>query len=227
VPLLDAVRGSVPLAEHEDATVVAARQQGACTLYAAMRPRDAVEAALAARAVAAHHAAMDMYARAGQPGTANDAVIRLRAGAIAASRSFDATLRVLQLRQAQPLDAQVNVPPVSPAHSAVVLMRAEEATPPAEAPADKPQPLPEAGPSAAPGHQPKGWFRGPIPTLAVEPVTMVRHSAASTAPYDIAGQGAAMAEEAAAIAEAPADEAVMLTAPMQEAAETVECLAPR
>jgi len=67
---------------------------------AAMQPRDLIEAMLAARMIAAHHASIDSYRRAMLPGLSDPDVIRLRASAVAASRSFDAALRMLEKRRA-------------------------------------------------------------------------------------------------------------------------------
>jgi hypothetical protein len=70
------------------------------TALAAMQPRDLIEAMLAARMIAAHHASIDSYGRAMLPGLGDGDAIRLRANAVAASRSFDAALRILEKRRA-------------------------------------------------------------------------------------------------------------------------------
>jgi hypothetical protein len=66
----------------------------------ALQPRDIVEAMLAARIIAAHHATMDGYQRAAQPGISDAVAVRLRNNAIAAARSFDAAMRMLEKRRA-------------------------------------------------------------------------------------------------------------------------------
>jgi hypothetical protein len=101
----DAVSCTAAAEEGEDAQARAVRQEGARVMFTALRPRDPMEAALAARAVAAHHAAMDMYARAARPGTPDDKAMRLRNSAIAASRSYDVALRELGKRQGKPTAA--------------------------------------------------------------------------------------------------------------------------
>jgi hypothetical protein len=73
---------------------------------AALQPRDLIEAMLAARMIAAHHASIDSYRRAMLPGVTDPDVVRLRANAVAASRSFDAALRILEKRRA-PADKPV------------------------------------------------------------------------------------------------------------------------
>jgi hypothetical protein len=97
--LLDALSCTLTTGEDASPEQQADRWEAAQFLLVAMGPRDPVEAALAARAVAAHHASMDMYARAALPGTSNEAAISLRSGAIAASNAFDAALRTLERRQ--------------------------------------------------------------------------------------------------------------------------------
>ena len=100
--LLDTLAKMVP-GNDDDASARATRRNIARGLFDAFKPRDAIEAALAAHAVAAHHATMDGYARAAQSGVSDEKAIRLRASAIAASRSFDVVLRTLEkLRKPSP-----------------------------------------------------------------------------------------------------------------------------
>ncbi|HUD62250.1 MAG TPA: hypothetical protein VMQ99_22310 [Acetobacteraceae bacterium] len=66
----------------------------------ALDPRDVVEAMLAARMIAAHHASMSGFQRAAQPGVSEADATRLLTGAIAAGRSFDAALRLLDKHRA-------------------------------------------------------------------------------------------------------------------------------
>jgi hypothetical protein len=91
------------------------------TLFEAYRPADAKEAALAARAIAAHFAAMDGFARAARPGLSDDTAIRLRVSAIAASRLSDALTRPRQ--QPRPPVADTTVPR-SPGAAADLVMPA-------------------------------------------------------------------------------------------------------
>ena len=124
----------------------ATRHDIARALFEALQPRDAVDAMLAARMLAAHYAEMDGYARATQPGLTDDKVMRLRANAIAASRSFNAALRTLEKRQA----------PAAP-------KRAEARQP--EAPVQPVQavPQPQAAPVVDPRKQIPGWPDTPAP----------------------------------------------------------------
>jgi hypothetical protein len=120
--LLDASSGPPP----------AERGSFARAALQALRPRNVIEAMLAARAIAAHYAAMDGFRRAVQPDISNADVVRLRSNAIAAARSFDATLRVLEKRQSLPsvpdqvsdqlpgAPAEAQSPPATPAVAAPV-----------------------------------------------------------------------------------------------------------
>jgi hypothetical protein len=99
--LLDALSSTLTTGEGASPEEQEDRWEAARFLLVAMAPRDPVEAVLAARAVAGHHASMDLYARAALPGTTNEAAMRLRSGAIAASNAFDAALRSLERRQSK------------------------------------------------------------------------------------------------------------------------------
>src|SRR4051812_4009379 len=94
--LLRGLAAALPSAEDLDA---------AEELFFAMQPRDAVEAAAAVRAVAAHFASMDMYARAARAGMSDDTVLKLRASANTCSRTVDAALRGRR-RRTEPADAE-------------------------------------------------------------------------------------------------------------------------
>lgn len=124
----------------------ATRRDIARALFDALQPRDAVDAMLAARMLAAHYAEMDGYARATQPDLDDEKVIRLRANAMAASRSFNAALRVLEKRRAPatPKRAEVRQPgtPVLPAQAV---------------------PQPQAAPGVDPRERIPGWPDTPAP----------------------------------------------------------------
>jgi hypothetical protein len=108
--LIDTLAGMVP-GTDDDTNTLGTRRDLARILFEAFKPRDAVEAMLAARAVAAHHATMNGFTRAAAPGLSDETVIRLRANAIAASRSFDAVLRTLDKRRKEA--AEPASPPVT------------------------------------------------------------------------------------------------------------------
>jgi hypothetical protein len=70
-------------------------------VFFSMEPRNPVEAVLAARAVAAQFATLDLYARAAVSGTSDEKAMRLRAKAKAEARTFDTSLLEIQRRHAQ------------------------------------------------------------------------------------------------------------------------------
>jgi hypothetical protein len=105
--LIDALARTVPADKDRSEAARAASLAEARTLLEAWQPADALEAALAARAVAAHFAAMDSFARAAKPGMSDESVIRLRGNAIAAGRVFDNLRREFRrLRRPAPAEPQ-------------------------------------------------------------------------------------------------------------------------
>jgi hypothetical protein len=104
--LLDPLAKMVP-GKGDDAATHSTRRDLARVLFDAFEPRNAIEAVLAARAVAAHHASMDAYTRAAEPDISDEKCIRLRNSAIAVSRSFDAALRTLEKLRKEPSQPRV------------------------------------------------------------------------------------------------------------------------
>jgi hypothetical protein len=96
--LLETLAATIPAGAHPGDAGREASLAMACTMLEALHPADAKEAAAAARAIAAHFAAMDGFARAARPGIADDTAVRLRNNALAAARLADAVTR--QRRQA-------------------------------------------------------------------------------------------------------------------------------
>jgi hypothetical protein len=78
-------------AEAKEERLLAAR-----AALEALAPRDYMEALLAVRMIAAHHASIDGFSRAMQPGLCDADVVRLRNSAVAAGRAFDAAHRALE-----------------------------------------------------------------------------------------------------------------------------------
>jgi hypothetical protein len=105
--LLRILSTTLPVNGGDSAEIAAEKWELARELFFAMEPTNAIEAMLAARAVAAQFATLDLYARAAQSGTADDKMLRLRAKAIAESRSSDAALRELDKRHAQAAKAAI------------------------------------------------------------------------------------------------------------------------
>ncbi len=170
-------------------------------LFASLNPRDAAEAQLAAIAIAAAQSAMDNFARAAQPGVADDAAIRLRGSALTAGRTYAAALRTLRKRQSEP--AATRRPAAAPKPAAV----------PRPAPAADP-PRPAAVP--APDRdvfQPRDRFGKPIPIFRTEQMTRAQLLATLAWPRDPALEAAAVAEEEVTIAEQAAGETTGRAAP--------------
>jgi hypothetical protein len=99
--LLRSLAATLPSDDRTSAEISADMWDMARELFFDMNPQTAVEAVYAARAIAAHFAAMDMYARAAKPGTTNEKAQRMRNTAIAASRSFDSSLQRMEQRRAR------------------------------------------------------------------------------------------------------------------------------
>jgi hypothetical protein len=112
--LIDTLAVMVP-GGNDDADTKEGRRNVARLLFEAFEPRDAIEAMAAARAVAAHHAAMDNFTRAAQPGVSDEKVIRLRANALAAGRTVEAALRARDKRRKEQTAAEAQAaaqPPI-------------------------------------------------------------------------------------------------------------------
>jgi hypothetical protein len=92
------------LPHHPDAPEAeqAVQRRAAFEVIAALRPRDALEALLAARVVAAHYHTMDAFRCAAQRDLPINLLLRYQGKAIALSRLMTTTLRDLDKRQAGP-----------------------------------------------------------------------------------------------------------------------------
>jgi len=92
------------LPHHPDAPEAeqAIQRQAAFEIIAALHPRDALEALLASRLVAAHYHAMDAFRCAAQRDLPINLLLRYQGKAIALSRLMATTLRDLNRRQAGP-----------------------------------------------------------------------------------------------------------------------------
>ena len=152
---------TLPVSAEENPEEFAEEWEAARELFWGLHPRNPVEAALAARAVACHYRNMDMCARAAKPGTSDENARRLTASALAASRSFDAALRTLGRSR-------------KPASGPATRIQSTRADAPAETRKPEPQrpsagPLPArpsaaaAQPEPAPGRLPRG--PAPIPHI--------------------------------------------------------------
>jgi hypothetical protein len=99
--LIGTIVRAIPVIADQTEADRAANLSIARTMIEAFDPADATEAAEAARAVAAHFAAMDSFARAAKPGVADEKAVRLRANALAAGRVFSTTLQNHRRQQRQ------------------------------------------------------------------------------------------------------------------------------
>jgi hypothetical protein len=161
------------------------RHSAARSALEALQPRDIIEAMLGVRMIAAHHAAMDGYRRAMQPGIGDAEAVRLRNNAVSAGRSFDTALRTLEKRRAPAPAAR---PAEKPARS-----HPAAAKPEAESPSEN---------LVIPHRRqfvPRDRTGNPIPLWRFEDMTMAQRRATYGDPDDVDSQAAAIAEEEAMI----------------------------
>jgi hypothetical protein len=85
----------------------------AVTAMEAFQPRTAIEAMLAAQAIAAHHAIMHCHARCLLAETAEATAIRLRGNAVGLTHAMDTTLRMLERLKGQPVPPPLPQVPVA------------------------------------------------------------------------------------------------------------------
>ena len=114
--LLETLAATIPAGTHSGDAGREACLAMACTMLDALHPADAKEAAAAARAIAAHFAAMDGFARAARPGITDDTAVRLRSNALAAARLADTVTRP---RRQAPMP-EVEKQPRSSGHAAPI-----------------------------------------------------------------------------------------------------------
>jgi len=161
---LTSVLASLTLDPARSVEDLKTERQAATAMLAALHPTDAVQAALAARAVAMHHAAMECLRRVAQPEMPSVLASKLLATSMALSRMSDQMIRALAQRQSGAAAGR-RAGPARPA----------ETVQPATGAPNKP-PAPAAAPRAAgtakdPMHQNaaargQGPVRHPVPTQA-------------------------------------------------------------
>ncbi len=127
--MLRSTDDSTPLPPAASADEIDSRRQAAQITTAAMRPRDPVEANLAARYVAMHHAIMENMRCAAQADLPAELKLRHTGKALALARMCDVTLRGLEFRQAHPALDPVPVLPPLPAPRPRPVMVAAPGTP--------------------------------------------------------------------------------------------------
>ena len=154
---IDAVAAPLPAPRRRKQ---ATQREAAFIVIATLRPRDPLEAMLAARIVVAHVHLMDNLRCAAQPDLPPNLRLRFRASALALTRLMDATMRELTRRQAGPA--------LQPAEIA-----GDGARPPRAAGA-RGRPDGPAARAGAPGHATRAApsrRAGPRPAAAPRPAT--------------------------------------------------------
>jgi hypothetical protein len=163
--LIQATLDALPYHPAATPDEIATTRQSAVTAIATLRPRDPMEAILAARLVATHHAAMDCLRCASQPGLPLDLKLRCLGKFASLSRLADATRQALTDAQARPAR--------------------QPATVPAPIPAPRPLPAPAAAQPAAHAkpHQAQSDARppAPVPERPI-PASHAPHSAIAAPP---------------------------------------------
>jgi len=166
-----------------------------CELFHSLDPQDPADAQLAAIAVAAAQSAMDNFARAARPGVSDAMVLRLRGSALAAARTYAATLRHLRKRPATKEETGPIAPP-APAPKVPAADPTPEVPPGFVALRQGAEPIP-----AVVMFQPRDRFGQPIPGGRVDQMTRAQVLASLAWPRDPKLEAAAIAEEEAMMAE--------------------------
>ena len=163
---------SLPLNLEASTVELAMQRQAAVIAVTSLRPRDPIEAALAARFVALHFAVMESFHRAMLPDVTEAVAIRLRGNAITLSRLMNQTLQDLEQRQAGPA-AYPTLAHGLPSEPAAAAPAAAEPARPMHAvreaaPTDAPAPT--ASPNPQPPRAPAGARLGVVgPTVQSRP----------------------------------------------------------
>ena len=149
------------------------RREAAAEMFAALHPRDPIEAAYAARAVAAHYASMECLRRAVLPDTPHNLADRLYGKALSLSRMSTDMDRTIRKRQAETPCAQ-RQPAAQPSMPAPPLSAAAPPPPPAAVipgnPVGRQDPMssehPSPAQSAAPVSRPETAAAAQRPAIA-------------------------------------------------------------
>jgi hypothetical protein len=184
--LLGMLVAALPAAADEAAE--RARRDAIRFAFQSMRPRNPMEAMLAAEAITAHHVIMGCFRVALAPETEPTVAARARSNAATLSRVRLATLRALEK---QPAPATVR--PATPVRQKADAVKRIEATEVAE-------PAPEQPPMEPPRYTPRDRFGKPIERWRWQEMTMVQRRAAYAEPGQVALWEEALAEEAATMA---------------------------
>jgi hypothetical protein len=204
-----ALAATVPTDPTDSSDTRDEKRQAAQVLFDSLHPGDPADALLAVIAIAAGQAAIDSFARATRPDTADETAVRLRSGGLAAGRAYTAWLRTL--RKPQPAAAQRR-PAAAPSHAPKALP-VEPERDMAEVPPGFITLQPGAKPiPAVETFQPRDRFGEPIPDLRTDQMTRAQLRASLAIPRDPSLEAEALAEEAAMMAEQAAMDAAAKTA---------------
>jgi hypothetical protein len=175
---LDALPQSPNASEEDKAT----RCSAAMIFIGALRPRDPMEAILAARIATSHFAAMEQFRCAAQPGLPSGLQLRYTGRAIQLCRLMDATSRAFTQRRSQPAlrpmeqgplpatAAQPAQPHAQPAQQAATKPSQPAASPPAARPQSPAAPaLNQPAPKPAPTRRLETAAASPCPLLPAMP----------------------------------------------------------
>jgi hypothetical protein len=134
---------ALPFHPRATADQKAAMREAARLAIARLRPRDPLEAMLAARIVAFHAHLMDNLRSAAQPDLPPTLQLRFQGRAIALGRMMDATVFELRDRQTVPVRRAEALPATAPALAAAVPAPRAEPAPEAAEASTPPQPVVE------------------------------------------------------------------------------------
>jgi hypothetical protein len=98
--MLDSTLAALTLDPKRDPEDLRNEREAAAAMLTALAPRDALQAALAARAVSAHHAAMECFRRGALPEVPDVVMTRLLASGAALSRLSLQMIKALEQRKA-------------------------------------------------------------------------------------------------------------------------------
>jgi hypothetical protein len=184
--LLGRLVAALPAADDEAAEL--ARRDAIRVAFLSMRPRNPMEAMIAAEAIAGHHVIMGCFRVALAPETEPAVAARARSNAATLSRVRLATLRALE-KQQPPAPATVPATPARPKAAAVKRIEAGVAEPAQEQP-----------PMEPPRYTPRDRFGKPIERWRWQEMTMAQRRAAYAEPGQVALWEEALAEEGATMA---------------------------
>ena len=184
--LLGRLVAALPAAEDEASEL--ARRDAIRVAFQSMRPRNPMEAMIAAEAIGAHHVIMGCFRVALAPETEPAVAARARSNAATLSRVRLATLRSLEQQL-----APATVRPATPARPKAAAEKRIEAAGVAE-------PAQEQPPTEPPRYTPRDRFGKPIERWRWQEMTMAQRRAAYAEPGQVALWEEALAEEAATMA---------------------------